>query len=222
MNVLIADDDAFSRKVLGSFLHDSGYEAAVAEDGVQAWEHLERSSDPSLLILDVQMPRMDGIALCERIRESKRLCYIVLLTSLGRKEDLVAGIRAGADDYLTKPFDREELKVRLESGTRVLRLQKELAKRVTELEAALTQVKLLQGLLPICSYCKKIRDSKNYWQQVERYISSHADVTFTHGVCPDCYDRIMRSVAHSNESGEANGKCHTCNGTETKPATGDN
>jgi hypothetical protein len=90
-----------------------------------------------------------------------------------------------------KPFDHDELRARLIVATRVVQLRRKLADRVRELEAAISRVKQLHGLLPICSYCKKIRDDKNYWQQVEQYVSSHSEVQFSHGVCPQCYEQIL-------------------------------
>jgi DNA-binding response OmpR family regulator len=105
---------------------------------------------------------------------------------------VVAGLQAGGDDYVTKPFDREELHARVKVGLRILQLQMNLADRVRELEEALASVKQLQGLLPICSYCKKIRDDQNYWQQVEGYISEHSGAVFSHGICPECYDKFVR------------------------------
>ena len=121
-----------------------------------------------------------------------RLLYIILLTAKGRKEDIVQGLTAGADDYIIKPFDRSELKARINAGERILRLQAELAARVKELELALTNVKLLQGLLPICCYCKKIRNDQNYWQQVDTYIADHSEAQFTHGICPECREKIVK------------------------------
>jgi sigma-B regulation protein RsbU (phosphoserine phosphatase) len=93
---------------------------------------------------------------------------------------------------LTKPFDRSELRARIQVGTHVLELQKVLVERVQELEDALSQVKQLQGLLPICSYCNKIRSEQNYWQRVESYLSEHAAVVFSHGICPDCYRTVVQ------------------------------
>ena len=115
--------------------------------------------------------------------------YIILLTAKGSKEDLITGLESGADDYLTKPFHREELKARVQVGWRVLNLQKRLADRVHELESALSKVKQLQGLLPICCYCKRVRDGKDYWQQVEAYVMAHSEAQFTHGICPDCMEK---------------------------------
>src|SRR4029434_1546856 len=93
--------------------------------------------------------------------------------------------------YIVKPFEREELHARVQVGFRMLELQAALADRVRELEEALARVKQLQGLLPICSYCKKVRDDQNYWQQVETYIEGHSDAQFTHGICPDCRQKFV-------------------------------
>jgi response regulator RpfG family c-di-GMP phosphodiesterase len=119
------------------------------------------------------------------------MTYVIMLTARSRKEDVAAGLTAGADDYLVKPFDRNELQARIQVGERILRLQAELTARVQELELALTRVKLLSGLLPICCYCKKIRNDQNYWQQVETYVKDHSEAEFSHGICPDCYEKMV-------------------------------
>src|SRR5262249_57910928 len=98
----------------------------------------------------------------------------------------VTGLQSGANDYVTKPFDRAELQARVCVGKSVVELQRSLALRVRELEDALSQVRQLQGLLPICCYCKKIRDDRNYWQQVETYVGDHSAARFSHAICPDC------------------------------------
>lgn len=117
--------------------------------------------------------------------------YVIMLTAKSEKQDVVAGLCAGADDYITKPFNRLELHARIKVGIRIAELQKTAADRVVELELALSRVKQLQGLLPICSYCKKVRDDQNYWQQVDSYITKHSEVEFSHGICPDCYVRLV-------------------------------
>ena len=139
------------------------------------------------------MPELDGVEICRRARKrpDPQPLHIILLTARGRKEDIIAGLQAGADDYVTKPFDHEELRARVQVGVRVVELQAALAVRVVELEEALARVRQLRGLLPICSYCKKIRDDKNYWQQVEQYVGAHSDVQFSHGICPDCYQKVV-------------------------------
>lgn len=194
MRVLIAEDDVVSRHLLEATLSKWGYEVVVTTDGLQALEVLSQPDAPSLAILDWMMPGLDGSQVCARARAQagERLLYMILLTAKGRKEDIVLGLTAGADDYVIKPFDRAELKARINAGERILRLQAELAARVKELELALANVKLLQGLLPICCYCKKIRDDKNYWQQVDTYVADHSEAQFTHGICPDCRDKIVK------------------------------
>lgn len=194
MKVLIAEDDVVSRRMLQIFLSRWGYQVVVATDGAEAWQVLEGGDPPRLAIVDWMMPAMDGIEICRRVREAQRPlpAYFILLTARGENEDIVRGLNAGADDYITKPFNREELRARVSVGVRILELQTALAGRVGELERAMAGVKQLQGLLPICCYCKKIRDDQNYWQQVEGYISKHSEAQFSHGVCPDCFDNIVK------------------------------
>ena len=205
MKILVAEDDAVSRRMLEVSLEKWGYAVVVAVDGAEAWRVLQDHDPPDLAILDWMMPAMDGIEVCRKARESLhgRPIYIILLTARGSRVDLVTGLEAGADDYITKPFDAGELRARVSVGARVVELQKGLATRVQELEEALTRVKQLQGLLPICSYCKKIRDDRNYWQQVDSYIAGHSAVQFSHGICPDCYTKIVEpELEKMNSSGE--------------------
>lgn len=194
MKILIAEDEPVSRRIIQSLLVKWGYEVVVTHNGVEAWEALQSEEAPSLVILDWMMPGMDGAEVCRRVRQADRLkpIYIILLTAKDRKEDLVVGLQAGADDFISKPFDVRELRARIQVGQRVVELQRALADRVKELEAALVNVKQLQGLLPICSYCKKVRNDKNYWEQVENYISEHSEVQFSHGICPDCYQKVVK------------------------------
>jgi DNA-binding response OmpR family regulator len=189
MRILIADDDPVVRRLLQLTLTHWGYEVVLARNGHEAWKYLQGEDTPSLAIVDWMMPGFDGVELCRRVHQTARLSplYIILLTSKGGQENMVEGLQAGANDYLTKPFNAPELQARLQVGVRVVQLQTELARRVQELEAALAQVKQLEGYLPICSYCKKIRDDENYWQQLESYISAHSEALFTHSICPDCY-----------------------------------
>jgi DNA-binding response OmpR family regulator len=182
-----------SRRLLQLTLTKWGYEVILASDGNEAWQILQDQEAPPLAILDWIMPGLDGVEVCRRVRQtSTRLpVYLILLTSKTDREDVVAGLQAGANDYLTKPFDGPELQARIQVGARVVQLQTELARRVKELEEALAQVKQLEGYLPICSYCKKIRDDKDYWQQIEGYIEARSEALFTHSVCPDCYQKYI-------------------------------
>lgn len=194
MRVLIAEDESVTRRLLEKHLEQWGYEVSKAMDGREAWELLQEPGAPNLLILDWMMPGLGGVELCRMIRESKRPdpAYIILLTARATDEDIVEGLEAGASDYITKPFGRGELRARVRCGERTLSLQISLAEQVRNLEAALSQVRALQGLLPICSYCKKIRDDGDYWQRVEDYIGARTDAVFSHGICPDCFERIVK------------------------------
>jgi DNA-binding response OmpR family regulator len=166
----------------------------AASDGLGALAIVEGAPLPELAVLDWMMPGMDGPEVCRRLRgrPDGAGLYIILLTAKTAREDIVTGLEAGADDYITKPFDRDELKARLRVGERVVDLQRRLADRVRALEDALANVRQLQGLLPICSYCKKVRDDSNYWQQVEQYMADRTDLQFSHSICPSCYEQHVK------------------------------
>jgi sigma-B regulation protein RsbU (phosphoserine phosphatase) len=188
MQVLIAEDDPISRKLLELKLDHDGYDVVSATDGGQAWAGLVQEGGPKLAILDWMMPVMDGTEVCRRVRAEPSLSYVyvILLTAKSRREDRSQGFEAGADDYLTKPFDTQDLRARVAVGRRIIELQTALEQKVGELRDALTHVKQLQGLLPICMYCKKIRDDESIWHQLESYIETHSDAAFTHSLCLDC------------------------------------
>ncbi len=179
MRILIADDEAVSRRRLKQTLIPLGHDVIEATDGRQAWECFQREEVP-LLIADWMMPQVDGLELCRLIRAERRdrYTYIIMLTALGGKGSYLEGMNAGADDFITKPFDQDQLNARLHVAERVLSLQAE--------------VKRLEGLLPICSYCKRIRDEQNLWTGLESYITKRTDAEFTHGICPDCYEAHVR------------------------------
>jgi DNA-binding response OmpR family regulator len=200
--VLIADDDAVSRTVVAAILRKGGYSVRIARDGGEAWAILQEPQPPSLAVLDWMMPVIDGPDICRRLRSlpAQSPTYMILLTSRDASADVVAGLDAGADDYVTKPAREDELLARVSVGVRVLKLQRALADRVRSLEEALSNVKQLQGLLPICSYCKSIRDDQNYWRRVETYISDHSGVQFSHSYCPDCYKRYVKPQLDALES----------------------
>ena len=179
MRILIADDEAVSRLRLKQTLILLGHDVIEATDGRQAWECFQREDVP-LLIADWMMPHVDGLELCRMIRAERRdrYTYIIMLTALGGKGSYLEGMNAGADDFITKPFDQDQLNARLHVAERVLSLQAE--------------VKRLEGLLPICSYCKRIRDEQDLWTGLESYITKRTDAEFTHGICPDCYEAHVR------------------------------
>lgn len=194
LNVLLAEDDATTRLVTRRRLQAWGYEPIVVTDGDSAWETLETLEEPCIAVLDWMMPGLDGLEVCRRVRthQPDALRYLVLLTSRQTKDDVVEGLESGADDYVAKPFHAAELRARLSNGARLLELQSSLARRIDELERATRHVRQLQSLLPICSYCKRVRSDQNYWTQVESYLGEHLDVQFSHGICPSCYEHHVQ------------------------------
>ncbi len=201
--ILVAEDDALSRDVLSRLLTGWGYEVLPVEDGEQAWEVLRDPSAPRLAVLDWMMPRLDGVDVCRRVREAiAEPPYLILLTGRRSPEDVVAGLEAGADEYLPKPVDPDELRARVRAACRVVELQGRLTERVRDLEAALARERRLQALLPICAWCRKVRNDQNYWQRVEEYLSEYAAVRFSHGICPDCLRAVQDSLEQEAEPPE--------------------
>jgi sigma-B regulation protein RsbU (phosphoserine phosphatase) len=192
MRILIAEDDLTSRSILAAVLTKGGHEVVETVDGATAWDALQRPDAPRLAILDWMMPAMDGLEVVRRVRalRPERPPYIIVLTAKGAKADVVTGLNAGADDYLTKPFDAGELRARVEVGRRMVEIQDTLAAKVEELHLALDHIKTLRGIVPICASCKKIRDDKGYWNQVEVYVRDHTEARFSHGICPECMKRL--------------------------------
>jgi phosphoserine phosphatase RsbU/P len=191
MKILIAEDDAVIRRLLEITLLEWGYEVQLTCDGETACAALVGNASPPLALLDWMLPGMDGLEICRRVRSTSagKTIYIILLTTRTRKEDVIAGLDGGADDYVTKPFDREELRARLRAGCRIVELQSSLAARVAELEESAARIIQLGELLPICAWCRKVRDDQHYWQEIETYVTSHSEARFTHGICPDCLAR---------------------------------
>jgi DNA-binding response OmpR family regulator len=202
VKILIAEDDFTSRTMLTAVLQKFGHEVVVTSDGAEAWEVLQRPGAPRLAILDWMMPGLDGVEVCLRVRalETDRPPYLVLLTARNEKKNIVEGLFAGADDYMVKPYDAEELKARIEVGSRIIKLQDRLTDKVQELCEALEQVKTLEGILPICCYCKKIRDDGNYWRQLEEYVSSRSKALFSHGICPECMKKHYPEFVEDEEA----------------------
>ena len=205
LQVLVADDEAVSRTIVGAMLKKAGYPVIYATDGEQAFRTLDSDDPPALALLDWEMPGLQGPEVVKRIRgkQAQTPTYIILLTSRDSYADIVEGLRAGADDYVTKPANEDELIARVSVGARVVQLQTALAERVRSLEEALANVKALQTLLPMCAYCKSIRNDQNYWEKVETYFTQHSNVAFTHSYCPNCYERFVRPELEALEDARA-------------------
>jgi DNA-binding response OmpR family regulator len=194
MRAVVADDDRGTATIVASALTRAGVQVDIAHDGATAWQLLTSEPAPAIAVLDWMMPAVDGLELCRRVRQNPACAraYVIVLTGRSAPEDLVTGLDSGADEYLLKPFNLAELGARIRAGIRIAELQQRLADQVDELQAALASVKQLSGLLPICSYCKRIRTDENYWEQVESYITHHSDAVFSHGICPVCYDEVKK------------------------------
>jgi len=191
VEILIAEDDATTRMTLKAILNKFGYKVVETCNGNEAWQVLQREDAPRLAIVDWIMPGISGDNLCRKLRELSTLhpIYIILLTAKRDRADVIAGLEAGANDYIRKPFDREELHARVRVGERVVKLEAALFERIRDLEDAAAHIKRLQGILPICMYCHKIRTDKETWERLEKYISEHSDVEFSHGLCPECMEK---------------------------------
>ncbi len=207
--ILIADDDQIQRRLLEKALVEWSYEVVVTQNGQEAWQKLQRDTALSLAILDWNMPGLEGPDVCRNVRTLPRPVYVILLTSNSGKEEVYQGLRAGADDYLTKPFHRQELFARLQVGVRIVELQKSFAGQTRELDDLRGQVQVLQDLLPVCPRCKNVREDDAYWRRVEQYQGNCLDSQSSQGLCKPCSDKepivfpsgmvqqAMGKVAHS-------------------------
>ena len=182
--LLLVDDEPVNLQVLCNYLTAQGFELTLATSGDQALELLrEQSFD--LVLLDVMMPRVSGYDVCRALRETHPLeeLPVIFLTAKNRASDVVAGLSIGANDFLTKPISKDELLARVRPHLELLSIHRHLEELVEE---KVSQVKVLQGLLPICAACKKIREDDGYWSELEVFIDRHSEARFTHGLCPDC------------------------------------
>jgi DNA-binding response OmpR family regulator len=179
MKILTVEDDPIPRRLLAGILESLGHQVLLAVDGEEGWRRF-RLERVDAVITDWRMPHMDGIELTRQIRahRQERYTYVLLLTSLVGRDRYLDGMQAGADDFVSKPVGREELHARLRVAERILGLQRE--------------VRQLQGLLPICSYCRKIRDEQGHWSGIEAYVSRLTEAALSHGICPDCYEIHLR------------------------------
>ena len=187
MKILMVEDDPVASAVLQAALKSLGHEVTVTVDGQGAWDCLAR--DPHRLVIsDWMLPGLDGLELCRRIRAKQvDYTYFILLTAIHTgRENLRKAMNAGVDDFLTKPLDREGIMMRLRVAERIIEFT--------------YQIRQLKELIPICMYCKKVRDDSNYWQAVESYIARHTGSSFSHGICPECFEQHVRMLPSEKKS----------------------
>ena len=179
MKILIAEDDPVSVRILELTLRHFGHDVVAASDGAEAWRKYDE--DPvRLIISDWMMPELDGLALCQNVRARPKTeyTYFILLTAIDTgRDNLRKAMDAGIDDFLAKPLDREAVLMRLRVAARILEFT--------------TQIRQLKELIPICMYCKRIRDDQDYWQQMESYIHACTGTNFSHGICTECFTKQM-------------------------------
>jgi phosphoserine phosphatase RsbU/P len=206
MHILIVDDSRDNRLLLEALLKQEGYsDVRTAESASEALDFLSKNRAPvDLILMDVMMQEMSGIEACRKIKllERYRDVPVIMVTALRESEYLAAAFAAGAMDYITKPVKKFELDARVSSALTLKRemdarkaRERELAEKNQELEQALREVKVLRGFIPICASCKKIRDDKGYWQQIETYIQERSEALFSHGICKDCMKKLYPEFA---------------------------
>lgn len=203
--VLIVDDEPRNLQLLGSLLYDDlGCDLCFATNGREALDSVA-SVTPDLVLLDVNMPDMNGYQVCAAFHETDgcREIPVIFITALGEQDDIVRGFEAGGSDYVVKPFERRELLARVRVHLELKLGRDELKRKNDELEEAIARIRRLEGILPICSFCKKIRNEQNLWEQLEAYLTEHSDVLFSHGICPECREK------HYSYLKKRGGEAHT-------------
>jgi DNA-binding response OmpR family regulator len=193
--ILAADDDPDILEINSTVLRNAGYDVYEAATGEECLEQI-RQHHPDLVLLDVILPDMTGIEVCRKIKTDPEFQgpFVILLSGIQVSSDSQAeGLCVGADGYLVKPLSRKEFVARIQAMERIKRAeerlietQKEQAVIINELRRAMDEIKTLRGLIPICAWCKRIRDDEGYWDQLEVYLSKHSEAVFSHGLCPDC------------------------------------
>ena len=186
MKILVVDDQPAFLEIMVEIVETLGHEPVPARNGLVGLELLDRHPI-RVVVTDWVMPEMDGLELVRRIRGAnrQRYTYVMMLTALDSAEDYLEGMRAGADDFITKPITIEKLEVRLRVAERIVGLQE--------------HVRLLEGLLSICMYCKKVRVSDDAWTSVEQYVEARSDASFSHDICPACYEARVAPELRSIE-----------------------
>ena len=194
MKILIVDDNTANIDVMLTFLEMEGYELSIATSGQMALKIAEVNL-PDLILLDIMMPEMDGFETCKRLKSNEKTTDIPIIFVTAKKEldDIVQGFHCGGVDYISKPFRQEEVLSRVETHLRLRRMMSVQGQLIEELNQALSEVNKLRKILPICSYCKNIRDEMGTWHQLESYISKFIDTDFSHGVCNECLIKLQQS-----------------------------
>jgi DNA-binding response OmpR family regulator len=197
--ILVTDDDPDILLLFTTLLVNEGYEVREATTGKGCLD-AARSRHPDLVLLDVMLPDMTGVEVCKQLKAEPGLreTFVILVSGARVSSEYQAqGLNVGADGYIVKGVTNGEFLARIQSLVRIKRVEdtlrekeEEQRKLISALEKALAEIKTLKGLIPICASCKKIRDDEGYWDQLETYMSKHTDAVFSHGICPECVERL--------------------------------
>ncbi len=200
LHILYAEDDATTREEISLFLKRRAREVSVARDGAEGLA-LFRKTNPDIIVTDIRMPVMDGLKMLRMIRQENKGIPITVTSAYSDTSYMLESIEIGVDQYVMKPVDTDKLEAAIYKCAEIIEYRRAhkrfLAERETlinELQEALSKVKLLSGFLPICAFCKKIRNDKGYWQQIESYIRDNSEAEFTHGYCPECAAKAMADI----------------------------
>ena len=183
MDILISEDNAASRHALKRTLEELGHRVFDTATGEDAWEFFQ-SAPVRVIVSDWKMPGMSGTELCAKVREypGRSYVYFILLTAMTGEENYREAMKHGVDDFLPKPLDKTELAIRLEVCSRIVSFRNEL--------------NALKQIIPICSYCKSIRQDTEYWESVEEFLLKNLERDISHGICPDCYENVVEPSLH--------------------------
>ncbi len=196
IKILVVDDDIDVLFATARVIRKAGYEVIEASTGNECLNKA-REYKPDLILLDVILPDIMGTEICRRIKADSFFKDVFILLLSGQKtasDDQAEGLDLGADGYIARPISNRELLARVRAMVRILTAERKVDHLVTELQEALAKVKTLKGLLPICSYCKNIRDDKGYWNKIEKYIQEHSDAEFSHGICRECAAKYFPDI----------------------------
>ena len=195
MKILIAEDEYITRLMVQVSLEKWGYRVDCVSDGNEAWEVLQKPDAPQIAILDWEMPGLDGVEVCRRVKELEKETpiYVILLTGRDNRNDILHGFDMGADDYMTKPFDDNELRAWVRVAERLVHIQISLAESVEELRYVLDQMESLQGALPVCKSCHKIQGSEDAWISLDEAMHDQSDPRILPTKCPECTQGDQKS-----------------------------
>jgi len=207
--ILVTDDDPDMLLLTTMLLGEEGYEVMEATTASGCLEAVA-AFHPDVVLLDVMLPDMSGVKVCQEIKanEATANTFVILVSGIRVSSEYQAeGLNVGADGYIIKPIPNKEFIARVQSIVRIKQTEdalrekeKEQQKLIEKLQEALAEIKTLKGFIPICASCKKIRDDEGYWNQLEAYISKHTDAIFTHGICPQCAEKLKEEIDRSFNS----------------------